>query len=274
MKEGLSGLGCKVELICIGNELLTGKTLNTNAHWLSDKITKLGGEVERVTVVGDKLNIIGSILKEVVERRPNLVITCGGLGPTYDDKTLQAFSQAFGRPLKISEEALRMVRLRYRKILGVRNPQLTPPRLKMATLPSGSKVIRNPAGTAPGVTLTEKGVKFIILPGVPEELKAIFEESIAKIVRKMVGRVYFHEESIKVAGFLESQIAPILDMTVSKYPDVYVKSHVGMGEGRRGSTIELHFSSRSSSAKYAKSRVSKAINLMSKLLKKELARTD
>ncbi|MBS7651175.1 MAG: molybdopterin-binding protein [Candidatus Bathyarchaeia archaeon] len=267
-------MNCKVEIICIGNELLTGKTLNTNAHWLSERITRIGGEVERIITVGDRLNTIADVLRESLRRKPNLVITCGGLGPTYDDKTLEAFSKAFRRPLKINKEALRMVKSRYEKILGKERLELTQPRMKMATLPSGSKPVENPVGTAPAVSLTEKGVKFIILPGVPEELKAIFEESIAGKLRGMVGRVYLHEETLPVSGFLESQIAPLLDIVVNKYPDVYVKSHVRVGEGRRGGSIELHFSSRSSSARNAKRKVSEAVNLMSKLLKGEPARKD
>ena len=82
MSEGRS-----VEIICVGNELLIGKTLNTNAHWLAKRITSLGLKVRRITVVGDDLEEISSAIKETVNRKPCFIIVTGGLGPTFDDKT-------------------------------------------------------------------------------------------------------------------------------------------------------------------------------------------
>ncbi|MEM2942165.1 MAG: molybdopterin-binding protein [Candidatus Bathyarchaeia archaeon] len=257
---------CRVELLCIGNEILIGKTLNTNAHWLSQKITGLGAEVTRVTVVEDDVEAIGSALHEILGRRPDLVLTSGGLGPTFDDKTLEAFSRAFNRPLRLNRHALRLVRSRYRRILEVRNPRLTPPQLKMAKLPQGAKAITNPVGTAPAVTLTEGEVKFIILPGVPEELQSIFNRSVSAEIRKMAGRRFFYEASYIVSGILESQIAPLIDQVMNRSPEVYVKSHAKVGEGRDGSFIELHFSSRAGHSRRAKHNVLRAIEVTTELL--------
>jgi molybdenum cofactor synthesis domain-containing protein len=259
-------LACRVELLCIGNELLIGKTLNTNAHWLSQELTRLGADVTRVTVVNDDIKTIASTLREILRRRPDIVLTSGGLGPTFDDKTLQAFSRAFGRPLKLNPRALKLVRSRYREILGKRKPQLTAPRLKMATLPAGAKAIPNPVGTAPAVTLAEREVKFIILPGVPTELQAIFKQSVSGQIKKMVGRQLFLEASYIVSGLLESQIAPLIEQVMSSIPDVYVKSHARVGEGREDSFIELHFSSKARSGGIAKRRILESINLMTELL--------
>jgi molybdenum cofactor synthesis domain-containing protein len=259
-------LACRVELLCIGNEILIGKTLNTNAHWLSQKITRLGAEVRRVTVVEDDVEAIRTALHEILGRRPDLVLTSGGLGPTFDDKTLEAFSRAFNRPLRLNRHALKLVRSRYRRILGVKNPQLTAPQLKMAKLPSGAKAISNPVGTAPAVTLKEGKVMFIILPGVPEELQSIFNRSVSAEIRKMAGRRFFYEASYIISGILESQIAPIIDQVMNRSPDVYVKSHARVGEGRKDSFIELHFSSRAGYSRRAEHNVLRAIELATELL--------
>ena len=83
----------EVEIICIGNELLSGITLNTNAQWLANQITKVGGVVKKIIVVGDDINEIAIVIRESLKRKPDLIITCGGLGPTYDDKTLKVWGK-------------------------------------------------------------------------------------------------------------------------------------------------------------------------------------
>ena len=80
----------EVEILCIGNELLSGITLNTNSHWIGKKITKLGAKGTRVIVVADDLEEIDFALNDSLERKPDWIVTCGGLGPTYDDMTIQA----------------------------------------------------------------------------------------------------------------------------------------------------------------------------------------
>ena len=79
-----------VEIVCIGTELLIGKTLNTNAQWLAKRVTSLGLSVRRITNIGDDINEMSSALREAVQRDPRFLITTGGLGPTFDDKTLEA----------------------------------------------------------------------------------------------------------------------------------------------------------------------------------------
>jgi len=261
-------LVCKVELLCIGNELLIGKTLNTNAQWLSEKITKLGGDVTRVTAVGDDVTAIASTIKDVLKRKPDIVITSGGLGPTFDDKTLSAFSKAFGRQLQLNKNALKLVRSKYAKILRKRNLPLTAPRVKMAILPVGAKAVPNPIGTAPAVTLTERNVKFIILPGVPAELQAIFQKSFSKLIKRMAGKQFFYESSFIILGLLESQIAPLIEQVMNAVPGVYIKSHAKEGEGTKKSHIELHFSAKANNGRVVKQRIIQTVTLISELLGK------
>ncbi len=261
----------KIELLCIGNELLIGKTLNTNAQWLSERLTKLGGDVRRVTIIEDDVKTIALTLKEIVRRKPNLVITTGGLGPTFDDKTLQGFSKAFDRKLRLDKTALKLVKSKYSKVFRNGRYELTEPRLKMAILPKGAKAIQNPVGTAPAVMLSNNNVDFLILPGVPIELKAIFEDNITGLIKKKSGGNYFYEKSIIIYGLFESQIAPLIDEVLKEINHIYVKSHAQAGEGNRKGFLELHFTAKSKKKKTCENQIMRALILMTKLLgKKEI----
>ena len=102
-----------VEILCIGTELLSGITLNTNAYWLCSEITNVGGVVRRVTVVHDDLNEISSAARESLARKPNILITTGGLGATYDDITLEALATAFGKKVVLDSRAVEMLKKSY-----------------------------------------------------------------------------------------------------------------------------------------------------------------
>lgn len=262
-----------IEIICIGNELLIGKTLNTNAQWLAKRATSLGMDVKRITVIGDYVSEIASTLLEVLRRRPNFVVSTGGLGPTFDDKTLEGIAFALRRKLTVNREALEMVRAKYearfqRKMLKT---DLTPARIKMATLPKNAKPLRNPVGTAPGVLISIRKSQIFVLPGVPPEMEAIFDESVAPLLRKAAGNAQFFEASIYVKGIVESTLAPLIDVAMRETPQVYVKSHVYLGhqpsELRTGRPcIELHLSTTAEKAQHAKDLLDKSISRLSELV--------
>ena len=143
-----------MEIVCVGNELLIGKVLNTNASWLGKRATSLGVKVKRITVAADDVEEMAVVFREVLSRKPEFVISTGGLGPTFDDKTLEGIAKTLNRKLTINKEALQMVKAKYKEIAKTRRileGEMTPPRVKMATLPEGTKPISNPIGTAPGV---------------------------------------------------------------------------------------------------------------------------
>jgi len=261
-------LACSVEIICVGNELLIGKTLNTNAQWLADQINRLGGKVTRITEVRDDVQEITSVVREALKRKVDFVITSGGLGPTFDDKTLQGISRATGKKLKLNPDALRLVRDRYREMSAPKRLRLTKPRVKMATLPEGSSSIPNPVGTAPGVVVEYGGAILISLPGVPKELKTIFERSIAEMMREKSGDLAFYESSMIVRGIVESALAPLIDRVMRGNRRVYVKSHPKGREGRTGALIELHFSSTEKNRGRAREQVIRAMIDMVRMLGK------
>ncbi|MEM3522897.1 MAG: molybdopterin-binding protein [Candidatus Bathyarchaeia archaeon] len=255
----------KVEIICIGNELLIGKTLETNANWLAKRITELGGSVKRITIVGDEVKEISSAIKYSLKRKPNLIITSGGLGPTYDDKTLEGISKAIKKPLKVNKKALEYIKTKYARIDP--NIELTKPRIKMATLPLGAKPILNPVGTAPGVLIKHSLIYILCLPGVPEELKAIFNQFIQDFIKKLP-KSHFFEEEIFLYGIMESELSKFIDETMKRNPSVYIKSHPKLAEG--SSLIELHFSSFGKDAYIIKKKVIDAItDILTQLLNRK-----
>jgi len=262
-------MGRSIEIVCIGNELLIGKTINTNAQWLAKRITTLGLSVTRVTVVGDQIEEIASAIKETLQRKPIFIITTGGLGPTFDDKTLEGIAKALNRSLQVHEEALKMIERKYQqyaeKGLVKEKVELTSPRVKMATLPEGATPLPNPIGTAPGVLLKQNNTTIIALPGVPAEMEAIFDDSVVPLLKEVSGNVTFYEASVSVTGIMESDVAPIIDKTMHDNPYVYIKSHPHRG-GEGVPHLELHFSTTAEDSNIAKKRVSRALLQITELI--------
>ena len=209
-----------VEIINIGEELLIGKIVNTNASWLSRKIVEAGGKVNRITIIGDNVNQIASALMEAISRKPDMIITTGGLGPTYDDKTVFGIAKAIGRKVELNKEALKHIRETCRR----KGVKLDEARRKMAYMPSGSNIIENSVGLAPGIMVKYKGVTIIALPGVPEEMKAMFNESVLKRIQ---GGEY-HEVELHIKNIYEADLAPIIEEVVRSNPQIYLKSHPRM----------------------------------------------
>jgi molybdenum cofactor synthesis domain-containing protein len=214
-----------IEILCVGNELLSGITLNTNAYWLCAQVARVGGTVSRVTVVRDELAAISSAVREALARRPAILVTTGGLGATYDDMTLEGVAAALGRRVAVDARAVQMLKDSYRR-RGLPY-RLTKARLKMATIPEGSESIANPIGSAPSVFIDFKKTKIFCVPGVPGEMKAIFKECILPLVKEGVGTFVAREANYMVAGVSEAMIAPMLEKIVGENPGhaVYLKTH-------------------------------------------------
>ncbi len=260
----------EIEIICVGNELLIGKTLNTNAQWMAKRATSLGAIVKRITVASDDVDEIASVIHEALQRKPRFIITTGGLGPTFDDKTLEGIAKALNRKLEVNEKALKMVKEKYEayaKTGRIEQVELTPHRVKMAKLPENTEPLPNPVGTAPGVIIKIKETFLVALPGVPSEMEAIFDESVASLLKKEAGGVVFFETSIYGDNIMESTLAPLIDQTMHDNPYIYIKSHP-KGEEKKPH-IEIHFSTTAKESKTAKDRLGKAIIQLSELVEKK-----
>ena len=241
-------------IICIGNELLRGKTVNTNASDFGMKLTLCGYEVVRgITVMDDPGEIAWAL--EVGMQSADLILTTGGLGPTFDDMTVESISKALDLPLTIDSETSDRLRKRYKK-LGL---EPTPERLKMAMIPRGSKSLYNPVGAAPGVMLKDHDKTIIILPGVPEEANAILD-SIMDVIR--IKGVEYYSESRYLKGVMESSLVPIVNMVMKKMKSkVYIKSHPRHSE-TGNPAVELEILARSDKVDHAKELVEKAFDML------------
>ncbi|MDZ7617995.1 MAG: competence/damage-inducible protein A [Patescibacteria group bacterium] len=168
----------QAEIVSIGDEITSGRLLDTNSQWLSRRLADLGIRVLFHTSVGDNLEACAAVFRHAIARA-DLVIVTGGLGPTADDLTREALAEATGRALVLNEGALEHVR----RLFARRNRPMPASNEKQALFPEGSRVIRNPNGTAPGIDLTvacpgRNAARILALPGVPAEVDEMWRDSV------------------------------------------------------------------------------------------------
>ena len=214
----------RVELLTVGKELLIGRTLNSNAQWIGRRLAGIGLVMKVVTTVDDDLDEISSALREILRRKPDFLITVGGLGPTPDDMTLRGVAQGLRLGTKSNSQALAMIREHYTR-RGLADIELTPSRRKMAVLPVGAVPVPNDAGTAPGVRLVAGQTVIFSLPGVPSEMRSIFRGSVEPEVKKKLGPLARKTFRIKMTGVMESALAPLIEGELKRHPGAYIKSH-------------------------------------------------
>jgi len=214
-----------VGILAIGNEVLDGLVLDTNSNWMELRLVAHGLQIKRLVSVRDEIEEIGKALRFLMDSC-DVIITSGGLGPTHDDMTLKAIAIALRLKIQEDAEALAIVERQYKDLFArgiVQTPELTDARVKMAQIPEGSVPLDNRIGGAPGVRLeTEQSVIFS-LPGVPSELKFIFEDSVIPWISERVIQKFF-EQVIEFGTHDESTFAPAIDVVMKKNPGVYIKS--------------------------------------------------
>ena len=220
----------EVELLMIGNEILIGKTQDTNSNWMAKRVTKFGHKLKRITTIGDNIEVIANTVQEILNRSPDLIITSGGIGPTFDDMTLAGIAKGLGRELEINDHAYESIKKAYenaveKKILKLEG--MTKEREKMAFLPKDAIPLPNTVGTAPGVKIKEHDTDIFILPGVPAEMKAMFRNVITPILKEKKGK--FVEKGFLIYGIGESQIAAYTNKLEEKYPKLWIKTHPRIG---------------------------------------------
>ncbi|HFI0427925.1 TPA: competence/damage-inducible protein A [Streptococcus suis] len=214
----------KAELIAVGTEILTGQIINTNAQFLSEKCAELGIDVYFHTAVGDNENRLLSVL-EVASQRSDLVILCGGLGPTEDDLTKQTLATFLGRNLVFDELAMAKLDRFFASRPGrVR----TPNNERQAQIVEGSQALQNPAGLAIGGMIEQDGVTYIVLPGPPSELKAMFSESLLPLLSQSQQQLY--SRVLRFFGIGESQLVTVLADLIDKQTDPTLAPYAKVGE--------------------------------------------
>ncbi|HEM5075120.1 TPA: competence/damage-inducible protein A [Streptococcus suis] len=214
----------KAELIAVGTEILTGQIINTNAQFLSEKCAELGIDVYFHTAVGDNENRLLSVL-EIASKRSELVILCGGLGPTEDDLTKQTLATFLGRNLVFDELAMAKLDRFFASRPGrVR----TPNNERQAQIVEGSQALQNPAGLAVGGMIEQDGVTYIVLPGPPSELKAMFSESLLPLLSQSQQQLY--SRVLRFFGIGESQLVTVLADLIDKQTDPTLAPYAKVGE--------------------------------------------
>ena len=193
------------ELIAVGTELLLGNIANTDAQMLSEKLSTMGITVHHHTVVGDNPQRLSEAL-ETARKRADIIITTGGLGPTYDDLTKQTICKTFGRELELHEDILEEIKTWFQIKLGKEMPENN---VQQAMLPVDCTVFDNPVGTAPGCAFEEDGVHVLMLPGPPFECRYMFEHRAEKYLEKLTDGVIVSHE-IKIFGMGESSVEEAL----------------------------------------------------------------
>ncbi len=190
-----------LEIFSQGEEVVTGKTVDTNAAWLSEQAVTMGFTVARHTAVGDKLDDLIALLREI-STRADCCICTGGLGPTSDDLTAEAVAKAFGLPLEFDAIAFEQIK----RFFALRNRDMPESNRKQAMFPKGAERIDNNWGTAPGFSLQVGRCWFAFAPGVPSEMRHLFSESIQPM---LAGRFLLRPDqliTIRTLGIGESAI--------------------------------------------------------------------
>lgn len=190
------------ELLTIGDEILYGQIVDTNSQWMSVELDKVGIKVIRKTSVGDIEEDILTAFAEA-EKRADVILITGGLGPTSDDLTKPLLAKYFNCELKINEEALAEVT----EFFKSRGRELTELNRQQAALPTACEKITNPVGTAPGMWFLKDNKVFMSMPGVPHEMKRMMTEQVIPRLTKKYQLPVIHHKVIRTIGIGESMLA-------------------------------------------------------------------
>ena len=190
------------EIIAVGTELLLGGAVNTDAQDVSLALSELGVDVFFHTVVGDNPKRLAQAI-DIAKSRANIIITTGGLGPTYDDLTKQTVAEAFGKKLVLNEDVANQIREYFAKRLpDIKMPESN---LRQAEMPEGCVMFNNSVGTAPGCAFESDGVHVIMLPGPPHECREMLKSCVAPYLRKL-SDYEIHSHNIHIFGLGESAV--------------------------------------------------------------------
>lgn len=213
------------EIIAIGTEILLGEITDTNSVHLAQVLRDHGINLYYMTSVGDNTERIASAIK-IALNRAQIVITCGGLGPTVDDVTRQGIADAVGRPLEYQETLFQAIADRF----SAYRVKMTENNRRQAYLPSGAIAVENPVGTAPAFIVEQNGKCVISLPGVPREMKFLMQEKILPYLREHYEIGIIKSRTLRVAGIGESALDTLIgaELLEQSNPTVGLAAHHGV----------------------------------------------
>ena len=214
------------EIIAVGTELLLGGIANTDAQDVSRLLSELGINVFFHTVVGDNPERLKQAV-EIAKSRADIIITTGGLGPTYDDLTKQTLAEAFGKKLVFNEAVAKQIRGYFAKRLH--NMEMTNNNLRQAELPEGCVIFDNGVGTAPGCAFESGGKHVLMLPGPPRECRAMLKSCVAPYLRKL-SEFEIHSHNIHTFGLGESAVEEKLHELMESLKNPTLAPYAKLGE--------------------------------------------
>lgn len=212
------------EIIAIGTEILLGELTDTNSVYIAQQLRNIGINLYFMTSVGDNLQRISDAIR-IALSRADVVITCGGLGPTVDDMTRQAVADATERPLEFRQELLDQILARFSRF----RVSMTENNRRQAHVPANALVIENPVGTAPSFVVEYHGKVVISLPGVPREMKYLMEHAVIPYLHGHYRLGVIKARTLKTAGIGESLLDERIgdDLLEAANPTVGLAAHNG-----------------------------------------------
>ena len=217
------------EIIAVGSELLTPYRLDTNSLFLTAELNRLGFHVRRKHVIGDRDDDLRDVFLRALER-VDVVISCGGLGPTEDDRTREIVAEALGRKLKRNDEILRNIQERFRKF-GRTMPEVN---TRQAMVPEGAEPLENTRGTAPGLWLESSGKVIVLLPGPPTELQPMFVREVKPRLARRGANLRLYTRDLRITGLPESDVDQRVAPIYKEYAATETTILAALGE------IQLH----------------------------------
>ena len=221
------------EIIAVGTELLLGNIVNTNARDISQALSAVGVNVFWHTVVGDNPQRLKEAL-DVARRRADIIITTGGLGPTYDDLTKQTICESFGKPLVLHQDILDGLKVFFEKNVHMKMPSNN---LQQAELPEGCTVFDNPVGTAPGCAFEADGVHVLMLPGPPFEMLTMLKGHVIPYLRGLSSEVIVSHD-IMTFGLGESPMEELMREKMSRMENPSLATYAKPSEVRLRATAK------------------------------------
>ena len=221
------------EIIAVGTELLLGNIVNTNARDISQALSAVGVNVFWHTVVGDNPQRLKEAL-DVARRRADIIITTGGLGPTYDDLTKQTICEAFGKPLVLHRDILDGLKVFFEKNVHMEMPSNN---IQQAELPEGCTVFDNPVGTAPGCAFEADGVHVLMLPGPPFEMLTMLKGHVVPYLRSLSSEVIVSHD-IMTFGLGESPMEELMREKMSHMENPSLATYAKPSEVRLRATAK------------------------------------
>lgn len=202
------------EIITIGDELLIGQVIDTNSAWLGQQLSSIGINLYQRSACGDNYEQILACLHDA-ELRSDIVIITGGLGPTKDDITKKTLCDYFKTNLVLNEHVLKWVK----QIFEMRKMPMLDVNIQQAMMPANSKTLWNRSGTAPGIWIEKNNKVFISLPGVPFEMKTIFEEEVIPLLKAKFKLPFIYHRTLQTCSIGESYLAEKIKHIENKLPN-------------------------------------------------------